>query len=110
MLEFAGVTVPVTDIHGSIRFYSRLLDRAPAVVDPAYTVFECSGGQLGLLAVTEPVARAGPQPLLRTNYLDRERARIKPFADGVGEIQEQQGFRLLLLTDPDGNTLEIYED
>lgn len=109
MLELAGVTIPVTAMHDSTTFYTQLLGRPPAVDDPAYTLFECPGGQIGLLAVADPGARAGPQPLLRTEDLDREWARIRSFARKIDDIEEQQGYRLFLFADPDGNTLEVYE-
>lgn len=109
MLELAGVTIPVTDMHAGTTFYTQLLGRAPAIEDAVYTLFESSDGQLGLLAVTGPVARPGPQVLLRTEDLDRERARIRSFAPSVDNIQAQQGYRLFLFADPDGNALEVYE-
>ena len=105
----ALASVAVTNLSASRTFYERLFGRAPDR-QPMANVLEWKfegGGELQVYQLAERAGH-GSATFVVTN-VDEQRARLKDMSANAPEIIESGQFKVVMIKDPDGNSLAFAE-
>jgi catechol 2,3-dioxygenase-like lactoylglutathione lyase family enzyme len=105
---FAGLAV--SDFTVACDWYERLFDSPPDVLPTEGEAIWHPAGSASIY-ITADRARAGHGVLtLAVKNLDDQRAGLARRGLPVDEGAEANGIRTLILTDPDGNSIKLFED
>ncbi len=106
---FAGI--PVTDYHLAVTWYERLLGKAPDVF-PKQNEALWRVADTGSIYVVEDPARTGKALVtLAVDHLEDYLARLSEHGVAAGAIETAPGlYRRTLITDPEGNSIALFED
>ena len=96
------------DIERSRDWFAKLLGREPDI-EPMPGLVEWHHGAGGGLQIAESTDERSGSVTLIVSSLDQQCDRLKQSGVEVGEIQEADFARLLMLRDPDGNDVVVAE-
>jgi predicted enzyme related to lactoylglutathione lyase len=101
----ALASVAVKNLSASSKWYEQLFGRPPDA-QPMAEVMEWKFDGGGEIQVYELAERAGQGSATFTvTSIDEERARLKELSAKVPEVIESGQFRVIMISDPDGNSL-----
>ncbi len=101
----ALASVPVKDLRTSARWYQKLFGRPPDA-QPMEEVLEwkfASGGEIQLYQLAERAGRGSATLVVQD--IDDQRAELQAVCTEVPETIESTQFRVIMIKDPDGNSL-----
>jgi hypothetical protein len=105
----AIASVAVNDLKASLPWYERLVGRGPDRADQAGVV-EWVFEQGGRLQLHQQPARAGLGSLtLAVGSLDTEMLQLNKWGITAGDVIRTSAERILVIEDPDGNTIALSE-
>jgi catechol 2,3-dioxygenase-like lactoylglutathione lyase family enzyme len=105
------VTLPVSDLKESARFYGEVLGRQKKYEFRDYAGFDCGGVEIGLKTWGEREEPRQGEPVVNFLVDDIDKTYQELRKHGVqfvgGPKDTQWGARIALFLDPDGHTLQL---
>jgi predicted enzyme related to lactoylglutathione lyase len=107
--EISAIWLPVTDMDRALAFYRDTLGLKVLSNDDDWSMVTAGDQQIGLNARESPAGDGGAVIAFGVDDLEQTVADLREKGtDFTGEISEHPWGRIIPLSDPDGNDLQLY--